>query len=750
MNLEKLARTVGVVVAAALLAAALQGCGSGGDNGSAVSQAVYDALQADYARAVTERDAAQAARQTAEAAAAAARAALATAEAAETKAREAQGAAELRRSAAVRARAVAEAARVTADTATAAAEAARTAAETARAAAEAERDAANRGKVSAGAAEALAGQARKDAEAAQAKAETAEAAAEAARKTAEKARADAEAARKAAEAARATAEAERDAANEAGRTAGALRAAAVAARATAEAERDAANEARTTAETARATAEQERDDALALLHEHTAAAAAQRARVDAAAIQKSADDLAQLPATLAPGGVVTRPASTAKTQPGFQGSDPGRGDTNGDGVLDAPGESWARLTVWHSGPTVRFTASSGTGSARQTHFRLSTAAGPVLTSLRKQTDVPGGHTRHVYLVTDIEPPRKDLFRDNVPPGVSFTLTTAGAGYHVATQRTRYALLNAAGNAANTAVINVAKTSAITLDPPAALAPTAAIPNQAVASGLSIPGTYATAPGAYVCNGGNAGDCTLALNADGELTMQADAAWLFVPDGLITVTDKDYLIYGAWLLKPDSQVGTAYAAALSASTELNMFNGENIEGLSGTAAYKGTAAGFFAERHIGTATAASGTFTATVELAADFAAASRPDDATRDGTLSGTVRDFIRSDGVSVDWLVTLGQVELPTAATPLTGAPGGGFVAGHTSGFASGAVWAGEWGVQLVGNGGTGLETKHPTGVIGTFGAQHGAPVRLTDTTDPAAADAGFAAVIGGFGARKQ
>ena len=70
-----------------------------------------------------------------------------------------------------------------------------------------------------------------------------------------------------------------------------------------------------------------------------------------------------------------------------------------------------------SGPTVRFTAASGTGSARQTHFRLSTEAGPVLTSLRKQTDVPGGHTRHVYLVTDVEPPRKDLFRDNVPPGV---------------------------------------------------------------------------------------------------------------------------------------------------------------------------------------------------------------------------------------------------------------------------------------------------------------------------------------------
>ena len=719
MNLEKLARTVGIVAAAALLAAALQGCGSGGDNGSAVSQAVYDALQADYARTAAERDAAQAARQTAEAAARDAEAARAKAEGAAADAREAQGAAETLRDAAVAAQAAAEAARTTAEAARKTAEATARDAEAARAKAEGERHVANVDK-------AVAEQAQADAEAAQKTAEQAQADAEAAQKTAEQAQAAAEAAQKAAEAARTTAETERDVANIAKMTAEAAAKAAQEAQTTAEAERDAA-------QAAQAKAETERAAAVALLNKQTAAEAAQRARVDAAAIQKSADDLAQLPSALAPEGVVIRPASTAKTVPGFQGSDPGRGDTDGDGVLD-DGESWARLTVWHSGPTVHYTAASGTGSARQTHFRLSTEAGPVLTSLRKQTDVPGGHTRHVYLVTDIEPPRKDLFRDNVPTGVSFTIDGVGAGYHAATQRTRYALVKA-DNTANTDVINVATTTAITLDPPAVLTPTAAISSRAVADGLGIPGTYAHAPGTYFCNGGNNGDCTLALNADGELTMQADAAWLFVPDGLITVTDKDYLIYGAWLLKPDSQVGTAYAAALSAGNDL--FAAGNIAGLSGKAAYKGAAAGFFAERHIGTDTAVSGTFSATAELAADFATA------TTGGTVSGTVRDFIRSDGVSVDWLVMLGQVTLPTQNTA-----DGGFAAGDTSGFASGAVWAGEWGVQLVGDGIA--AAQHPSGVIGTFGAQHGAPVRLTDTTDPAAADAGFAAVIGGFGARKQ
>ena len=732
MNLEKLARTGRVVAAAALLAAVLQGCGSGDDNGDTVSQAMHDVLRADYARTVAERDAAQAARRTAEAAAAAAQAARAKAEGAAADAREAQAAAETLRDAAVAAQAAAETARTTAQAAKTTAETAARDASAARAKAEGERHVANVDK-------AVAEQAARTAKAAQSKAEQARAAAEAAQKTAEKAQADAEAAQKAAERAQAGAEAGRDAARQARQRAEAAAAAAKTARTTAETERDAALEAQAKAET-------ERDAAVALLKRQEAAEATQRARVDAAAIENAAG----YEKILVPGldvngdgdftdtalgervpvvGSSTNTVVDTDTFVGYQGS-------------QAKPDS-LRIRVWHSGPTVQFTAASGTGSARQTHFRLSTAAGPVLTSLRKQTDVPGGHTRHVYLVTDIEPPRKDLFRDNVPTGVSFTIDGVGAGYHAATGQTRYALVKA-DNTANTDVINVATTAAITLDPPAALAPTANISNRAVANGVNIPGTYATAPGTYICNGGNNGDCTLALNADGELTMQADGAWLFVPDGLITVVDRDYLIYGAWLLKPDSQVGTAYAAALSASTELNMFIARNIAGLSGKAAYKGAAAGFFAERHIGTATAASGTFTATAELAADFATA------TTGGTLSGTVRDFIRSDGVSVDWLVTLGQVALPILTPDITGVFNGGFAAGDTSGFASGAVWEGEWGVQLVGNGGTRLETKHPTGVIGTFGAQHGAPVRLTDTTDPAAADAGFAAVIGGFGARKQ
>ena len=77
-------------------------------------------------------------------------------------------------------------------------------------------------------------------------------------------------------------------------------------------------------------------------------------------------------------------------------------------------------------------------------------------------------------------------------------------------------------------------------------------------------------------------------------------------------------------------------------------------------------------------------------------------------------------------------------------------MSGDTSGLASGVPWTGEWGVQFVGD--AVPATRHPTGVVGTFGAQHGLPTLLTDEPAPGelAADQGFVGVLGGFGARKQ
>ena len=77
-------------------------------------------------------------------------------------------------------------------------------------------------------------------------------------------------------------------------------------------------------------------------------------------------------------------------------------------------------------------------------------------------------------------------------------------------------------------------------------------------------------------------------------------------------------------------------------------------LTGKAKYSGTAAGYFAERHVDGNAAESGTFTATAELTADFGVAAAGPGA--GGNISGMVDDFVRDDGQEVDWLVNLGTI----------------------------------------------------------------------------------------------
>lgn len=225
----------------------------------------------------------------------------------------------------------------------------------------------------------------------------------------------------------------------------------------------------------------------------------------------------------------------------------------------------------------------------------------------------------------------------------------------------------------------------------------------------------------------------------------------------TVADSDYLVYGAWLMRPDSAGGTAYAGAFGTGNDLfhpAAIAGNGIVELVGKAAYKGEAAGFFAEAYVNVDTAVSGTFTAAVELLADFDAG----DDVAGGLISGTITDFARSDGVPVDWLVNLGVLALgavdgiPSATNTAPPSPAaGGFTPGTTSGSASGVPWTGEWGVQFIGDDPV-FAAKHPTGVVGTFGAQYGSPTQ--PTSEPLAvkdfADHAFVAVIGGFGARKE
>ena len=217
MNLNKFGRWSGIVVAVAMLAMVLQGCG-GDDNGA--DQDLSDQL----AMLQGELDAANAARMTADQAAADAMAAQTAAEAAQADAEMERDEANIARGAAETAKMVAEAAQADAEMAQAAADqaaadamAAQMAADAARMTAETDRD---NYKMMAEAAE------------------TARMAAETAKMAAETAQTAAETAQTAAETAQATAEMERDQANTAKTEADQAAADAKTAQTAAEAERD--------------------------------------------------------------------------------------------------------------------------------------------------------------------------------------------------------------------------------------------------------------------------------------------------------------------------------------------------------------------------------------------------------------------------------------------------------------------------------------------------------------------------------
>lgn len=484
-------------------------------------------------------------------------------------------------------------------------------------------------------------------------------------------------------------------------------------------ERDAALDAQNQAEAERDAArqaQQEAEDRLEAQQEmEQDAEAAQRASVDATSIRDSAGFM--IPAVdLNRDGdtddVNEAARDVTQVAAGFQG-------TTVPGALT--------LTASRVGSTVTFSATDG--SEVLIDFEA-TAGDDGMTSGMTQVDLPGGRTRHVFLMTDIGPPLSRRFaafagRSDSGLGTGVPDPTVGS------QEYRYPV-NALGGTAELDLtnagddVNIGEADNIDINA-GALQPTLEIPATVVQSGAIFEGSYAGVPGVYICT--SATECGFGLD-DGDLTV-TDGVFAFRPnEDAIGAPDADYLVYGAWLTKPDSAVGSGDSAGLG--TGNNLFTQANINALVGEVTYTGTAAGFYAERHVNSEGAVSGTFTATAELTADF------DDGATAGSISGTISQFVRDDEAEVDWLVGLDETAIGAAA--------GGFAAGTTSGSASGANWSGEWGFQLLGNVDNNRPLIPPTGVAGTFGAQHGTPALLATDDSP---DAGFVGVVGGFGARR-
>ena len=211
---------------------------------------------------------------------------------------------------------------------------------------------------------------------------------------------------------------------------------------------------------------------------------------------------------------------------------------------------------------------------------------------------------------------------------------------------------------------------------------------------SFMGTYQGVAGNYICAGAaETGSCTIAKTDDGYSLTVSSATWHFQPtnpnDRLMSTTSDTYAYYGWWLHEDSDGDATVSAFHGYRGTSTNAFGDTT---LSGTATYKGGAAGKYAIRS-GT-TNDSGHFTADAELNAEFSTASGGD------TISGTIDNFMGADGMSRDWSVELKESLIsaadgtitPDTAADATATGGTAWTMGGTAGSASGT---GRWSGQL-------------------------------------------------------
>ena len=235
-------------------------------------------------------------------------------------------------------------------------------------------------------------------------------------------------------------------------------------------------------------------------------------------------------------------------------------------------------------------------------------------------------------------------------------------------------------------------------------------------------------------------------------------------------DQGWLVYGAWLTTPNNvhgvhRVGVFFNGMNTYGTMVdvsgtpkpnNVFVAGNGNGLRGTATYSGGAAGVYVD---GTA---SGMFTATASLTANFDVGGDATADSGDYTLSGSIHDFKDTAGTYLgndtaahpndpvfggdnDWVVFLTAADL-TNHTAIS-ADGAITRTGGAAGSADGVLWTGDWNAQLYGAGDTVEDTVAPTGVAGNFRAitANIGDDGVGDNPPPA-----YRGVVGAFGATKD
>ena len=184
----------------------------------------------------------------------------------------------------------------------------------------------------------------------------------------------------------------------------------------------------------------------------------------------------------------------------------------------------------------------------------------------------------------------------------------------------------------------------------------------------IPGSFHGVAGNYECVPGTGNTCAAQVAASGfnlggvdatNAFGAANAAWTFKPsnpDAMVTsVPDTAYAVYGWWMHEAPNGTITAnvFRALRGTPAQQTAAILVDVTNLQGTATYRGGAAGLYALKSSTGGTNDAGHFTADAELVANFT----------DDRITGTIDNFMGSDGMSRDWSVALKEHSVSNAGT---------------------------------------------------------------------------------------
>ena len=224
------------------------------------------------------------------------------------------------------------------------------------------------------------------------------------------------------------------------------------------------------------------------------------------------------------------------------------------------------------------------------------------------------------------------------------------------------------------------------------------------------GTLHGGAGNYQCTSAADATCSVTTTDKGVHTFGGDWTFTFAAKAMVNVVDSDYLHFGWWVDAPAMSDGKyAFQTFAGAGADAVAFADNQINGVEGTATYKGAAAGMYVTKDVtaGLVTGATaGGFTASATLQANFG------DGTAAGNIDGSIHDFMNAEGEAMaGWGVTLRNSILAAA--------GSSTFSGDTMGTTGpGTTGTGNWTGTFYGpSADVDAITPQPTGVAGRFDA---------------------------------